>query len=72
MPAKKAVQKPEIVKPLTTVETSIKTSALITSKKRPIVNAVSGSVSKMRMGFTIALAKPNTRAATMRAAAPSN
>ena len=72
MPAKKAVQKPEIVKPLTTVETSIKTKALMTSKKRPIVKAVSGSVSKMRMGFTIALAKPNTRAATMRAAAPAN
>jgi len=72
MPAKKAVQKPEIVKPLTTAETSIKTSALMTSKKRPIVKAVSGSVSKTRMGFTIALAKPNTRAATMSAAASSN
>ena len=72
MLAKKAVQKLEIVKPLTTAETSINTKALITSKKRPIVKAVSGSVSKMRMGLTIALAKPNTRAATMSAAVSSN
>ena len=63
MLAKNAVQKLEIVKPLTTAETSIKTNALITSKKRPIVTTVSGSVNKISNGLTIALAKPNSRAA---------
>ena len=63
MLAKKAVQKLEIVKPLTTAETSINTKALITSKKRPIVTTVNGSVKRMSKGLTIALANPNRRAA---------
>ena len=63
MLAKNAVQKLEIVKPLTTAETSINTKALITSKKRPIVTTVNGSVKRMSKGLTIALAKPKSRAA---------
>lgn len=65
MLAKNAVQKLEIVKPLTTAETSINTIALITSRKRPIVTTVRGSVNKTNNGLTIALAKPNSRAAIM-------
>ena len=63
MLAKSAVQKLEIVKPLTTAETSIRTKALITSKKRPMVTTVNGSVKRMSNGLTIALAKPKSRAA---------
>ena len=63
MLAKNAVQKLEIVKPLTTAETSIKTIALMTSKNRPIVTTVSGSVNRISSGLTIALAKPKSRAA---------
>ena len=63
MLAKNAVQKLEIVKPLTTAETSINTIALMTSKKRPIVTTVSGNVKRINNGFTIALAKPKRRAA---------
>ena len=63
MLAKNAVQKLEIVKPLTTAETSINTKALITSKKIPMVNTVKGSVKRISRGLTIALAKPNSRAA---------
>lgn len=62
--AKKAVQKLEIVKPLTTVETSMSTNALITSKNSPIVRTVSGRVKKINRGLTTALAKPSSRAAT--------
>ena len=63
MLAKKAVQKLEIVKPLTTAETSIKTKALITSKNKPIVTTVSGNVNSINNGLTMALAKPKSRAA---------
>ena len=65
MLAKKAVQKLEIVKPLTTAETSINTKALITNKNRPIVTTVSGNVNRISKGLTIALAKPNRSAAMM-------
>ena len=63
MLAKNAVQKLEIVKPLTTADTSINTKALTTNKNRPIVTTVSGKVSRMSKGFTMALAKPKTKAA---------
>ena len=63
MLAKNAVQKLEIVKPLTTAETSIKTNALITSKNRPIVTTVSGNVKTINKGLTMAFAKPKSRAA---------
>ena len=63
MLAKNAVQKLEIVKPLTTAETNINTNALITSKKRPMVTTVNGSVKRMSNGLTMALAKPKSRAA---------
>ena len=63
MLAKNAVQKLEIVKPLTTAETSISINALMTSKNRPIVTTVRGRVNKMSKGLTIALAKPRSRAA---------
>jgi len=63
MLAKNAVQKLEIVKPLTTAETSINTKAFTTSKKRPIVKTVNGSVKRINNGLTIAFAKPKSRAA---------
>ena len=63
MLAKNAVQKLEIVKPLTTAETSINTMAFITSKKRPMVTTVSGNVKRTSNGLTIALANPKSRAA---------
>ena len=63
MLAKNAVQKLEIVKPLTTVETNINTKALITSKKIPMVNTVRGSVKRISNGLTMAFAKPKSRAA---------
>lgn len=64
MLAKNAVQKLEIVKPLTIEETSISTRALTTSKNSPIVRTVSGSVNRINKGFTTALANPSSRAAT--------
>ena len=42
--AKKAVQNPEILKPLTTLATSNSISALITSRKKPSVTSVNGRV----------------------------
>ena len=63
MLAKNAVQKLEIVKPLTTEETSISTKALTTSRNSPIVRTVSGSVRRINKGFTTALANPSSRAA---------
>ena len=65
MLAKSAVQKLEIVKPLTTAATSIKTKALMTSKNKPIVITVKGKVNKISNGLTMALAKPKSRAAMM-------
>ena len=63
MLAKKAVQKLEIVKPLTTAETNISTKALTTSKNNHMVRTVSGRVNRISKGFTTALAKPRSRAA---------
>ena len=63
MLAKSAVQKLEIVKPLTTAETSIKTKALMTSKNKPIVTTVKGKVNRMSNGLTMALANPRSSAA---------
>lgn len=63
MLAKNAVQKLEMVKPLTTAETSINTKALITNKNRPIVTTVSGRVNRINSGLTIALANPSSSAA---------
>ena len=63
MLAKSAVQKLEIVNPLTTAETSIRTKALTTNKNRPMVITVSGSVKSTNRGLTMALAKPRTKAA---------
>ncbi len=62
MLAKKAVQNPDTLKPLTRDETSIIISALMTSRKKPNVTNVSGSVSMTRTGFKIAFAKPSSRA----------
>ena len=63
MLAKNAVQKLEIVKPLTTAETSISTKAFTTSRNNPMVRTVSGRVKRINKGFTTALAKPSSRAA---------
>jgi hypothetical protein len=56
MLAKNAVQKLEIVKPLTTEETNMSTKALTTSKNNPMVRTVSGSVKRINNGLTTALA----------------
>ena len=63
MLAKNAVQKLDIVNPLTIDETSINTNALMTSRNSPIVKTVSGSVNRISKGLTIAFAKPSSRAA---------
>jgi len=63
MLAKSAVQKLEIVKPLTTADTSIKTKALMTNKNKPIVITVKGSVNRMSNGLIMALANPRSSAA---------
>lgn len=62
MLAKKAVQNPEIVKPRTNAETSSSTNALITSKNRPSVIKVNGKVRMINSGFTMAFAKPSSKA----------
>lgn len=63
MLAKNAVQKLEIVKPLTTAETNIRTRAFTTNRNNPMVSTVSGSVNRINKGFTTALANPSNRAA---------
>lgn len=62
MLAKNAVQKPEILNPGTSAETSIIITALITSKKSPNVTSVSGIVRIMTMGRMTALTRPNSNA----------
>src|SRR5574343_322289 len=64
--AKRAVQKPEIVKPDTSLATSSNISALSTSRKKPSVRKVSGRVSNTSRGQSTALAKPSSRAETIR------
>jgi hypothetical protein len=64
--AKKAVQKLEIVNPLTSADTSINTNALTTNRNNPMVTIVNGSVKTMSKGFTTALAKPKSKAAINR------
>ena len=63
MLAKNAVQKLEIVKPLTTEETNMSTKALTTSKNNPMVRTVSDSVKRINSGLTTALANPSRSAA---------
>ena len=63
MLAKSAVQKLEIVKPLTTADTIMRTNALTTSRNNPMVRTVSGSVKRINKGFTTAFANPSSRAA---------
>jgi len=65
MLARKAVPKLEIVNPLTSAETSKSMTALITSKKMPKVNTVSGSVRTISTGRTIALTNPSSSAEIM-------
>jgi len=60
--AKNAVPKLLIVNPFTIDEIKSKTRALITSKKRPKVKNVRGSVNAINIGLKIALAKPRKRA----------
>src|SRR5512133_1277558 len=62
MLAKKAVQKLDTLKPDTRDATSRIISALITSRNRPKVKNVSGKVSTMSSGLTMALAKPSNSA----------
>ena len=66
MLAKKAVQKLDTVNPRTSDETSMIIKALITSKKMPNVNSVKGKVRTIRIGLTMALANPRSKAATTR------
>ena len=63
MLAKSAVQKLEIVKPLTTADTIISTKALTTKRNNPMVRTVSGSVKRINKGLTTAFANPSSRAA---------
>ena len=63
MLAKNAVQKLEMVKPLTTAETSMSTNTFMTSKKRPMVTTVRGNVKRTNNGLTMALANPRSSAA---------
>ena len=63
MLAKNAVQKLEIVKPLTTAETNINKKALITKRNTNMVTTVNGKVMRISKGLTMALAKPRRRAA---------
>ena len=65
MLAKNAVQKLEIVKPLTRAETSINTKALMTKRNSPMVTTVSGKVKRISNGLTMAFAKPSSSAAMM-------
>lgn len=62
MLAKKAVQNPETVKPRTRDETSRIINAFITSRKKPNVTNVSGSVRIISSGLKIAFAKPSSNA----------
>ncbi len=62
MLAKKAVQKPDTLKPDTTEDTRSIINALITSRKNPNVKIVSGMVSKMTIGLMTALARPSRSA----------
>ncbi len=62
MLAKNAVQKPEILNPGTSAETSSIITALITSRKSPNVTSVSGIVRIMTTGRITALTKPNSNA----------
>ncbi len=64
MLAKKAVQKPDTMKPWTSEETSSIMSALITNRNRPNVTRVNGSVRKTSTGLTIAFANPSSKAET--------
>ena len=66
MLAKKAVQKLEIVNPLTSADTNINTNALTTNRNNPMVTIVNGRVNRMSRGFTTALAKPSINAAISR------
>ena len=68
--AKKAVQKPEMLNPPTTLATSWSSSALITRINKPSVSSVSGRVRKTSSGRRTALAKPSSRAATISAEVP--
>ena len=65
IPAKNAVQNPEILKPGTTADTSSNISALITRRNRPRVITVNGSVRTIRMGLITALTKPRSSAETI-------
>jgi len=64
MLAKKAVQKPDTLKPFTSEDTSRIIKALMTSRKPPSVNSVSGRVKKTRTGRMKALAMPSISADT--------
>ena len=62
MLAKNAVQNPDTLKPGTIDDTSSSIIALMTSRKKPKVNIVSGMVSRMTSGLMIALARPSSSA----------
>jgi hypothetical protein len=68
---KSAIQKPETVKPGTSLAVMRIMMALITRRKKPIVNSVMGMVSKTRTGFTIVFIKARTAATMMAVNAPS-
>jgi len=59
---KKALQKPETAKPPIKLPTKYMIMALMTSKKRPSVSTVMGSVSMISIGFKKALKRLITSA----------
>ena len=59
---KSALHQVVTANPDTKSEVHIMMSILMTNRKRPSVKMVIGMVSKTKIGFTIALSKPNTSA----------
>ena len=64
MLAKNAVQNPETENPRTKYATINIINALMTSRNKPKLNSVKGKVSRTSTGLTMALANPNSKAAT--------
>ncbi len=68
---RKAARIPETVKPSMKVEANQNKTAFITKVNRPRVNNVTGKVSKRRIGLTMALSTPKTKAAIIAIYRPS-
>lgn len=67
----KAVQKPSIPKPVTSLEHNIIIAAFITNRNNPSVIKVTGKVKRTRIGFTNKFSSPKTIATTTEVIKPS-